>query len=289
MALRKRLRRRGSFWSKLKNALNLPQPEILELSGPGPYRLNCGVVFASISKIIFPRPSSPEGEFLETASGRVPLGFIRNRRARRYILRVLRDGSARITVPGRGSIVEARAFAVRQTRWVERQLTIQAQRGIVPVWAAGSEILLRGVSNRIEVRLTERGPEIHLGTEIIREAELLPDLRPVIENHLWRIAGQEMPGRVQELAAGHQLAVRRVCVRNQRSRWGSCSARGTICLNWRLIQAPEFVRDYIILHELAHLRQMNHSAAFWQDVELMCPDYRRAEQWLKSNRGLLAA
>jgi predicted metal-dependent hydrolase len=76
-------------------------------------------------------------------------------------------------------------------------------------------------------------------------------------------------------------------VRNQRSRWGSCSPRGTISLNWRLIQAPPNVRDYIILHELCHLRQMNHSDRFWREVASVCPDYQRAELWLKRNGDLL--
>ena len=77
------------------------------------------------------------------------------------------------------------------------------------------------------------------------------------------------------------ISVRRVSVRNQRSRWGSCSRRGTISLNWRLIQTPVFVRDYVILHELAHLRQMNHSARFWREVARLCPDFQIAEAWLK--------
>ena len=90
-----------------------------------------------------------------------------------------------------------------------------------------------------------------------------------------------------EYAAVHQLPVRRITVRNQRSRWGSCSRRGTISLNWRLIQAPPFVRDYLILHELSHVREMNHSPRFWREVERVCPDYETAERWLKQHSALL--
>jgi predicted metal-dependent hydrolase len=78
-----------------------------------------------------------------------------------------------------------------------------------------------------------------------------------------------------------------VTVRNQRSRWGSCSAGGTVSLNWRLVQAPESVRDYIIYHELMHLREMNHSHRFWARVEEVCPGWRDAERWLKRNGSLL--
>jgi predicted metal-dependent hydrolase len=108
-----------------------------------------------------------------------------------------------------------------------------------------------------------------------------------VERHLWRLAARELPGRVLELASLHQLPVRRICVRNQRSRWGSCSRRGTISLNWRLVQAPPFVRDYLILHELAHLKEMNHSRRFWREVAVLCPDYLQAERWLKAHRELV--
>jgi len=77
-----------------------------------------------------------------------------------------------------------------------------------------------------------------------------------------------------------------VSVRNQRSRWGSCSRHGTISLNWRLVQTPTFVRDYIILHELAHLKEMNHSKRFWREVARLCPDFGRAERWLKEHPDL---
>src|SRR6201999_859695 len=97
------------------------------------------------------------------------------------------------------------------------------------------------------------------GSEIIRVPTTEGDLRTAIERHLRNLAAKEFPARVFELATPHQLPVKRVTVRNQRTRWGSCSRRGTISLNWRLIQAPPFVRDYLIFHELAHLRQMNHS------------------------------
>jgi predicted metal-dependent hydrolase len=78
-----------------------------------------------------------------------------------------------------------------------------------------------------------------------------------------------------------------VLVRNQRTRWGSCSARRTISLNWRLIQTPPFVRDYIIVHELMHLREMNHSQRFWHQVARAYPRWREAEAWLKQHRRLL--
>lgn len=113
------------------------------------------------------------------------------------------------------------------------------------------------------------------------------DLRPAIQKHLHRPAEQELPKRVMELASAHGIQVSRISVRNQKSRWGSCSRRGTISLNWRLVQTPESVQDYIILHELVHRKQMNHSDKFWQEVARLCPAYLVAEKWLKQNANLL--
>jgi predicted metal-dependent hydrolase len=101
------------------------------------------------------------------------------------------------------------------------------------------------------------------------------------------LAARELPARVLELSARHQLTVRRITIRSQRSRWGSCSRHGTISLNWRLVQAPVFVRDYLVLHELAHLREMNHSPRFWREVARLCPNFAEAERWLKEHAGLL--
>ncbi len=108
-------------------------------------------------------------------------------------------------------------------------------------------------------------------------------LDPAVLRELRERAARELPMRCLELAAHHGATVTRVSVRNQRSRWGSCSAKGTIALNWRLVQMPAMVRDYVILHELMHLRQANHSSAFWREVASVCPDWREAERWLRKH------
>ena len=101
------------------------------------------------------------------------------------------------------------------------------------------------------------------------------------------MAAKELPPRLLELAASLQVTVQRVTVRNQRSRWGSCSRAGTISLNWRLVQTPDFVRDYICVHELMHRREMNHSVRYWRHVAEAFLRWEEAERWLKANGGLL--
>ena len=96
-----------------------------------------------------------------------------------------------------------------------------------------------------------------------------------------RQAAEQLIPRLRELAARLGLTVGRVSIRNQRSRWGSCSRTGAIALNFRLVQMPPAVADYVLIHELMHLQQQNHGPRFWRLVEHACPDYREAERWLR--------
>ena len=238
--------------------------------------------------ILNPARRTSAGEFLALSGRQIPMALIRNPRARRYVLRLRPDGSARVTIPRGGSAIEARRFAERNRGWVEQELQRLSTRRAHPTrWLAGTEILFRGELVKIETSLNGESGLIRFGGEVAKVIDSDDDLRAAIERHLWRLAAKELPTRVIEYATLHQLNVRRITVRNQRSRWGSCSRRGTISLNWRLVQTPPFVRDYIILHELIHLREMNHSSRFWREVERVCPDYETAERWLKQHSALL--
>jgi predicted metal-dependent hydrolase len=95
-------------------------------------------------------------------------------------------------------------------------------------------------------------------------------------------ATRELPARLLDLAARFGLTVSRVTIRSQRFRWGSCSRAGRISLNWRLVTMPDWVRDYVLIHELMHLRRMDHSPAFWAHVASACPNYQEARAWLRT-------
>jgi predicted metal-dependent hydrolase len=223
-------------------------------------------------------------KFLKVGEHTVTLEYVPHRKARRYVLRLKRDGSARVTIPRGGSRGAATEFVLKNLQWLERQLIRQASLPAHPeIWQVGSEILFRGERVRVEAALISGLTLVRFGGESIPVRTPQGDLRPLIERHLWGLATRELPPRVFELAASHQLAAKRVTVRNQRSRWGSCSRKGTISLNWRLVQAPAFVRDYIIIHELAHLLHMNHSQSYWRTVAKMDPNYMQAERWLKTH------
>lgn len=93
--------------------------------------------------------------------------------------------------------------------------------------------------------------------------------------------------RVTRLAAKLNLNYGRIFIRNQKTRWGSCSTRRNLNFNWRLVTFPPPVMDYVIIHELCHLEEANHSARFWQLVESYCPNYRRHRSWLKEHASAL--
>lgn len=116
-----------------------------------------------------------------------------------------------------------------------------------------------------------------------RRLTYTPDAVKALRRH----AARELPPHLRRLAQQYGLQVSRVSVRNQRSRWGSCSPSGHICLNWRLILMPDAVREYVLIHELMHLRRLDHSRHFWKLVAHACPDYEDSRQWLRENRYLL--
>jgi predicted metal-dependent hydrolase len=228
-------------------------------------------------------------EFFEIREGGgSDLIFVRSARARNYRLTLRRDGVAVATVPPRGSEREARAFVEQHRDWLERARARQARRPrAAAVWTVGTPVLWRGEMTGIRRANEGERPLVCLAADIFRVPSFDGDLRPALEAQFARRAKIELPARTWELAAQTGADVKHVTVRNQRSRWGSCSAGGTISLNWRLVQTPDTVRDYIVYHELMHLREMNHSDRFWARVAEVCPWWRDAEQWLKRNGSLL--
>lgn len=207
--------------------------------------------------------------------------FIRTRRARRYILRVRPDGTIRVTIPRSGSRAEAISFMQRHLAWIAKERA-RVRRDQAPVrWTDGSTILLDGEAVTISVRGTGESITAAYGTRVARVKDV-SDVRPCIERDLRDLAGERLVPRLRALAAELDLAVTKVTIRNQRSRWGSCSRTGAIALNFRLVQMPPPVCEYVLIHELMHLKQQNHGPRFWTLVEHACPSFRESERWLRT-------
>jgi hypothetical protein len=223
----------------------------------------------------------PNGEGARSA-----VVFRRSANARNYRLSLSREGIATATIPARGSMREAERFVELNHDWLERARERQRRRPrAAGVWTVGTAVLWRGEFAEIRPAAPGAKPSLCLGADVFRVPGLDGDLRPVLEARFIRLAKVELPARAWELSAQTKMNVTRVTVRDQRSRWGSCTAAGVVSLNWRLILTPDSVRDYIIHHELMHLREMNHSARFWACVEEVCPGWRAAEAWIKRNGG----
>ena len=212
------------------------------------------------------------------------IDFVRMRRARRYIIRVRPDGSLRVTIPRGGSRRDAETFVDAHRRWAERERQRVLAVHAPAHWAEGQQVLLRGMAVTLSLERDGARTWLRVGPERQRlRGDVPADLRSAAEDCLKALARRELVPRLHDLAGAHGLTVTRVDVRNQRSRWGSCSRKGAIALNFRLVQAPDAVRDYVLIHELMHIRQQNHSRRFWRLVEAACPDYREAERWLKTH------
>lgn len=225
-------------------------------------------------------PARPSAPALPVPTAVTPaIVVVRRRGTRRYVLRVLDDGTTRVTVPWWGSRRGALAFAASQQEWIARQRARRRSNAPLP-WQPGRLVLVDGEAHAIH--LAGDGSAWVAGCQVAPAAESAEALRRGVHDWLRERAWQELPATLATLARHHDIAVTRVTIRDQVSRWGSCSRHGVISLNWRLVQVPPWVREYVLIHELMHRRQLNHSPRFWRLVAAACPRYLEARRWLRT-------
>jgi hypothetical protein len=209
----------------------------------------------------------------------------RHSRARRYTLRI-HSGTREVilTMPSRGSVREAKAFAQKHGAWIAARLRRLPD---AAPFADGAVLPLRGVAHRVAHRPERRGTvwieQDGEGAPLLCVAGEAPHLPRRIADFLRREAHRDLSAASRRAAAAIGVSIRRISVRDQSSRWGSCSSSGVLSYSWRLILAPPYVLDYLAVHEVAHLVEMNHSARFWRVVHRHCADADRAKAWLDAN------
>jgi predicted metal-dependent hydrolase len=218
---------------------------------------------------------------LATERGNVAIALRRHPRARNYTLRVgSASGAPVLTMPARGSLTEARAFLDRHAGWLVNQM------GKLPEPQPiedGHSVPLRGVVHRIRHVPAARGT---VTVALSGEGPVL--IVPCRAEHLRRrvldFMKREARKDLERAALRHAMMlgvrIKAVRLRDQVSRWGSCTTTGHLSFSWRLIMAPPFVLDYLAAHEVAHLHEMNHSPRFWHLVESVCPETKTARAWL---------
>jgi len=233
--------------------------------------------------LLYRRPSEPHAIEVECDGAVHLVRLRRHRQARRYTLRVVAvTREAVLTMPPRGSFREAREFAEKHGAWIASRLDRLPR---AAPFEHGVEVPLRGVVHAISHRRSARGT---VWTETDRDGRRLlcvasHDAAHVsrrITDFLKREAKRDLEAAVARYAERLDVEVRRISVRDQVSRWGSCSTSGALSFSWRLVLAPRFVLDYLAAHEVAHLVEMNHSPRFWRLLGRICPEMERAKAWL---------
>jgi predicted metal-dependent hydrolase len=231
-----------------------------------------------LKALLAPPRSLPASVVVVTPIGPIEIDVRASPRARRVSLKF--DPSTdvfELVVPPRASIKQAFGFARQQAGWLAARLKDLPPR--VP-FAPGSMVPILGQSYWIR-HFVERGPPA-----FVKDGELMVSGAPEhvgrrIQDFLRGRARAEIVPRAHALAAKLGRKVRRITLRDPKTRWGSCAANGDLAFSWRLVLAPEHVLTYVVAHEVAHLAEMNHSHRFWATVDRLVPDAERSKDWLK--------
>ena len=223
-----------------------------------------------------PLPLDPSQIRLSLGGRNVAMALRPSRRAKRIILRIDPVGTVTLVVPRRTSRDEAVAFARSKADWLNDRL---AALPIQVPFVDGASVPLLGRTHRIRHDSQSHG--VRLGRREIVVAGEIEHLSRRVADFLRREARRECAERAHLFARRIGQRVSRVSVRDPKGRWGSCSHRGRLSFSWRLILAPEWVLDYVIAHEVAHLVEMNHGRRFWRLVERLYPDSLRPREWLR--------
>lgn len=222
-----------------------------------------------------------------TIGGRdIPLRFKVHARARRITLRVDAHGSAiTVTAPSARAYGDALAFAEREREWIARRLQRMGTRILflpgVSFPLCGTQVLIAAAGKgAAPVVFDEAASMLHVGGRVEHADRRVRDF-------LMEQARRAFKERVAVHCAALSVHVPRLVVRDPKSCWGSCSARGPLSFSWRLIMAPPYVLDYVAAHEVAHLAEMNHGPRFQAHLRALTPRVRCAETWLKEKGHML--
>lgn len=219
----------------------------------------------------------------------LPLQVRYNPRAKNLTLRIEPGGRGlKVTAPPGISDREIARFLTRQAGWLKSKLDQVPDQ---PVLAEGMKVPIRGVPHLI-VRETGRGVSHQREGSASAELVVYGESRFVarrVADYLKNCAKQDIAPLVQHHTKTIDRKARSVRYKDTKSRWGSCSSDGNLSFSWRIMMAPPTVINYLVAHEVAHLKHMDHSPRFWAQCEALCPDMKRAKDWLKRNGTKLQA
>jgi predicted metal-dependent hydrolase len=221
-------------------------------------------------------------ELLRIEGRPVPVTVKLNPRARRLIVKVHPStGEVTVVAPSQRALDRAMDFARSESSWIARRLARVPQ----PIaFGVGAAIPLRGKDHVVETGAAGPAPVWIDGSEaIIRVSGRVEHAPRRLLDFMKREARKALSERAHEMAGRLGLAPSRITVRDTASRWGSCSTARALSFSWRLILAPDFVLDYVVAHEVAHMRHMNHGPRFWRLVQELIGDIETPQRWLTKN------
>lgn len=176
----------------------------------------------------------------------------------------------------------------RKLRWVNKKIREVQSRPIVrnKRFVNGESFMYLGDPYKLRVVSDANAPLI-FQKEFVLAREHQKEARKLLIDWYQKEAAKKILSRVEWHALRCGMKIRRVKITSAQKRWGSCGKDGSLNFSWKLIMAPLPVLDYVVVHELAHILERNHSDGFWRKVALMCPSYRSSMKWLKQNGPLL--
>jgi len=238
-------------------------------------------------------------EYLNIGDRTLEYDFCQSMKAKKVIISI-KGQKIRVAVPKGLSIEHARVFIEENKEWVLKNFLKQASASANANpgnnYVSGEKLLYRGRNYPLIIEETSRSPlhTMFIGSRIITyvpiglsQEKQSALAKSSIEKWYRGQAEKLLPEQVDFYSKLLDIPYIKLKIKNQKSRWGSCSNKGNINLNWRIIMAPNQVAAYVIIHELIHLKHMNHSKEFWECVEQCLPDYSKCKKWLKENGNAL--
>ncbi len=193
------------------------------------------------------------------------------------------DGTLTVRAPLRMKEADIRGFIEAKSGWIKRKQTKAREVAVASRRYADGETFLY-LGREVPLRLVpERIPALVMDGEFKLTKSAHPRAESVFEAWYKKQARSVLTERVDFYSRKYGFDVEKARISSARTRWGSCSAKKTLSFTWRLVMAPPQVIDYVVVHELCHLRELNHSPSFWAQVEAILPDYKSHRKWLKHN------
>lgn len=219
--------------------------------------------------------------------------LVRSRRRKKTLsIQIKRDGTVLIQVPYRTPQRDIDRFFAEKKQWLQKKIAQQQERQAEKqhkTFRSGEPFLYLGKTYPLRIEDRQSRPETltYTGREFILSSDALPGARVLFLLWYQKKAREYIAARVAHFSRVLRLSPRAVAINQARSRWGSCSADNCLTFTWRMIMAPPEVIDFIVVHELSHMKIRNHSRDYWRFMESILPGYKEQRIWLRENSHLL--